>query len=54
MLLELQRPDSGSASVQFLDGRAFCIASTGFCGVDGRDRPTRASMQPEARSMAQP
>src|SRR5262249_11393761 len=25
-----------------------------LCGVDGRDCPTRASMQPEARSMAQP
>jgi hypothetical protein len=26
--LERQRPDSGSASVQFLHGQAFCIAST--------------------------
>jgi hypothetical protein len=51
-----QKLNAGAAAIRPLafQGALGRAAPTRLCGVDGRDCPTRASMQPETRSMAQP
>jgi hypothetical protein len=54
--LAVQNLNAGAAAIRppGVPGALGRAAPTRLCGVDGRDCPTRASMQPEARSMTQP